>query len=157
MKTRVVNIRLDKYDVYGGRNHKGQVPDEVGAEGWLGNPFPLPPRAGVSKRAWEAEVKRVLEQYRDYFLRRVAEDPEFAEAVLACRGKAIGCFCVNAKGEGECHLRTVVEWIEAQPCAHSDAYADREYGTAFCRACNVEVERDGDGWREKVPPTRVAG
>lgn len=115
MKTRVVNIRLDRYQVYGGRNHKGQVPDEVGAEGWLGNPFPLPPRGSVSRAVYEAELRRVLAQYREYFLRRVAEDPVFAAGVLACRGKAIGCFCLKADGSGECHLRTVVEWIEAQP------------------------------------------
>lgn len=102
--TRVVNIRLDKYDVYGGRNHKGQVPDEPGAEGWLGNPF------SVKRYGREA-----LPMHRQYFLDRVERDPAFRAAVLACRGKAIGCFCVRADGTGDCHLRTVVEWIDAQP------------------------------------------
>jgi hypothetical protein len=61
--TKVVNIYKDKYDVYIGRAGKGQ-------DGFFGNPFIL-----------EKEEDRniVIESYRDYFYRRIADDKEFRD------------------------------------------------------------------------------
>ena len=75
--TRVVNIRYNLYDVYIGRAGHGQ-------DGYFGNPFPL-----------EDETQRfeVLAQYREYFYKRLAEDPEFKRRIHELRGKVLGCFC----------------------------------------------------------------
>ena len=86
--TRVVNKYLEPYDFYGGRGS------------FLGNQFVI----GV-----DGDRDEVCDKFEVYFLERVKNDPEFAKAVLALRGKTLGCFCRPKR----CHLDTVVKWIEA--------------------------------------------
>jgi hypothetical protein len=92
--TRVVHVR-EGYDVYIGRPGKGK-------DGPFGNPFRL---------TREADRDVVLEQYRAWFLKRVCEDQLFRAAVLALRGRVLGCFCKPKT----CHGDIIVEWIDAQP------------------------------------------
>ena len=75
--TTVVNIRKAKYDIYIGRAGKGQ-------SGYYGNPFVL------GKDGDRAEV---LEKYKIHFDKRIKEDPEFREKILALRDQTLGCFC----------------------------------------------------------------
>lgn len=99
--TTVVNMRLSAYDV------------AIDRSGPFGNPFHL---------RSEGERGTVLHQYREYFYNRVDIDPEFRTAVLALRGKRLGCHCA---GDGKrpprlCHGMIIVEWLEtvaANECA----------------------------------------
>lgn len=92
--TRVVNLRREPYDVYIGRVGKGQ-------EGYFGNPFRL-------EKGGDRAV--VIARYREWFLRRLEEDAEFRERVLALRGMRLGCFCAPAT----CHGDVIVEWLEGE-------------------------------------------
>jgi len=89
--TRIVNLRKEKYDVYIGRAGKGQ-------RGYFGNPFPL-----------TDETKRdlVLEKYRIWFHRRLENDNEFRENILALKDKVLGCFCKPKA----CHGDVIVEYL----------------------------------------------
>lgn len=105
MRTQVVNVRQESADVYIGRGTQGRIPSNPGERGYFGNPFVL--RDSSDK----AERVRVLEEYRAWFLDRVAQDSVFREAVLKLKGKRIGCFCKPR----ECHGDVIAEWLEAQP------------------------------------------
>lgn len=93
-KTRVVNLRQERYDVYIGRAGKGQ-------DGYFGNPFPLAhgePR-GAS-----------LEKYRAYFYKRLETDPEFKRRIHELKGKTLGCFCKPYP----CHGDIIAEYLDSQ-------------------------------------------
>lgn len=94
-RTRVVNLRREPYDVYIGRPGHGQ-------DGYFGNPLRTPPQPGARTT--------VLARYRDWFLWRVENDPEFRRRVLALRGKVLGCFCKPAA----CHGDVIAEWVDSQ-------------------------------------------
>jgi hypothetical protein len=98
VKTTVVNLRKEPYDVYIGRAQKGKMSVEYG---YFGNPFHL--SAGEPRGS-------TIERYRAYFNERIADDPEFKAAVESLRGKRLGCFCKPAP----CHGDVIVEYLEAQ-------------------------------------------
>lgn len=77
MKTTVVNLRKDRYDVYIGRAGQGQ-------DGYFGNPFKLDPKGNRGE---------TLDRFREYFYTRLKQDPQFKKRVLELRGKVLGCFC----------------------------------------------------------------
>ncbi len=89
LRTRVVNMKDEAYDVYIGRPREGLT-------GPFGNPF----------RAGEA-----LKRFREYFLERVGRDAEFRAQVLALRGKRLGCYCKPKP----CHGDIIAEWLDSQP------------------------------------------
>ncbi|MDH6310901.1 hypothetical protein M2451_004060 [Dysgonomonas sp. PFB1-18] len=76
-ETKVVNIRMEEYDVYIGRTGKGQ-------DGYFGNPILL--RENQTRGA-------TLEKYEEYFYNRIKNDPEFKRRVHVLKGKTLGCFC----------------------------------------------------------------
>jgi len=90
-RTRVVNLRKDKYDVYIGRAGRGQ-------DGYFGNPFPL----GSQPRG------ATIEKYRGYFLDRLRTDERFARRVRALKGKTLGCFCKPHP----CHGDVIAEYLD---------------------------------------------
>ncbi len=92
-RTRVVNLRHVRYDVYIGRAGRGQ-------DGYFGNPFPV-----------DGDRARSLARYEAHFLARVANDATFRERVLALKGRTLGCFCKPLA----CHGDVIVRWLEAQP------------------------------------------
>lgn len=71
-----------------------------GHDGYFGNPFPI----GDGTPAARA---RSLNQYGEYFQKRVNEDPEFRQRVLELRGKTLVCFCAPK----ECHGDTIITWL----------------------------------------------
>lgn len=93
MKTTVVNIRYDEYDVYIGRTGKGQ-------SGYFGNPFPLMKNTARGS---------TLEKYREYFYNRIATDPQFKEKIHSLKGKRLGCFCKPHP----CHGDIITEYLES--------------------------------------------
>lgn len=92
MKTTVVNLRKEPFDVYIGRAGRGQ-------SGYFGNPFTV-------KEHGEA----ALELFAEHFAERIAEDEEFRERVLALRGKRLGCFCKPRP----CHGDIIAEWLDRE-------------------------------------------
>lgn len=96
MKTRVVNLYKEAYDVYIGRPGKGQ-------EGYFGNPFQLVNTKDLAER------QRVVEQYADYFSERLEKDQEFKRRVHALRGKTLGCFCAP----NVCHGDVIAAYLNA--------------------------------------------
>jgi hypothetical protein len=98
----VVNIRNGKYDVYGGRPRGGKDPRDCKVEeyGWLGNPFRV---------THEAERESSIMQFKKYFWKRINEDVEYREAVLALAGKRVACFCKPKS----CHLDVIADWFRA--------------------------------------------
>ena len=93
MKTRVVNLRNEKYDVYIGRAGRGQA-------GYFGNPFPLLP---------EQPRGSSLEKYRAYFFDRLKTDTEFHRRIHELKGKTLGCFCKPYP----CHGDIIAEYLDA--------------------------------------------
>lgn len=107
MKTYVVNVYKEMYDVYIGRARERTplYPVTAGLDGYFGNPFDL------KNRRDDEERKKVLEQYREYFEFRLQEDPEFKEKILSLRGKRLGCFCAPKL----CHGDVIAEYLNGLP------------------------------------------
>ena len=97
-KTRVVNIRKEKYDVYIGRG-RGSV---------FGNPMRI--GAKIDGRPEPVTREEAIIWYREYFYVRLKLQPEFKEAVEALRGKTLGCFCKPLP----CHGDIIVEYLEKE-------------------------------------------
>ena len=87
MKTIVVNLRKEKYDVYIGR---GSI---------FGNPF---------RMYKESERKSVIEKYETYFIDKITNDEHFASAVYDLKGKILGCYCKPL----DCHGDIIVNYLE---------------------------------------------
>lgn len=90
MKTHVVNIsRGHVCDVYIGRKGRGH-------SGYFGNPY------------YDGTREENIFRFRLYFANRIETDPEFRRAVLALRGKRLGCHCYPRP----CHGDVYVQWLE---------------------------------------------
>ena len=97
MTTTLVNIaRGDTFDVY------------VGRPGLFGNPSRVGSMCVVCY-GWHTEKGETIECYRKHFAVRVATDAVFRDAVLALRGKRLGCYCA---GTGPCHGDVIVEYLD---------------------------------------------
>lgn len=105
--TRVGHWKRERCDVYFGRGKSGSVPNYP-AFGSFGNPFTI-----------QAAGERALECFKTYFLARVERDPVYRAAVLAQRGKLLGCWCSLSTESKPCHARIVAAWIDAQPAGRS--------------------------------------
>ena len=77
MKTVVVNIDQEQFDVYIGRAGRGE-------DGYFGNPFRV--GNGISR-------EDAVQKFQKYFTERIEKDSEFRRRVLALKGKRLGCFC----------------------------------------------------------------
>lgn len=93
MKTKVVNVRKEPYDVYIGR--PGSKPSSAFGlpvmKFRLGNPFPV--------RIYGREV--CLEKYREFFYRTLESNPEFKAFIHSLKGKTLGCFCKPSNCHGD--------------------------------------------------------
>jgi len=90
IETTVVNMRTSKYDVAVDRSSP------------FGNPFHL---------GADGDRTTVLAKYREYFEKRVVDDPGFRQKVLALRGLRLGCWCAPQL----CHGMIIAEWLEKNP------------------------------------------
>jgi hypothetical protein len=86
--TKVVNMRVERYDVYIGRGSIFGNPYEIGLDGTR---------------------EEVIARYRKWF-NFCLRDPAFKSMILQLRGKTLGCFCVPQK----CHGEVIQEWLDAQ-------------------------------------------
>ncbi len=92
MKTTIVNICLSEYDVYIGRS-------KYGRDDTFGNPFIIGIEGGRDK---------VIKLYKEYFLKRLKVDAEFARRIIGLKGKKLGCFCKPKA----CHGDVIVEYLD---------------------------------------------
>jgi len=72
MKTTVVNILRDEYDLYVGRPSK------------YGNPYTV----GLNGNA-----ETCVKLFEAYARKRISSDAEFREAIKDCYGKRLACWC----------------------------------------------------------------
>ncbi len=88
--TEVVNIykHPDKDYVYIGR----------------GSPFGNPFKLGKYTR------EEALEKFRHYFYEYALKNEDYRDAVLALKGKKLGCFCKPKS----CHGDIIKEWLDGQ-------------------------------------------
>jgi len=86
--TKVVNKRTHNYDVYIGR---GSI---------LGNPFV------IGEHGTRTEVIRL---YKTYFYDQLEKNETFKQAVLACKGHILGCFCKPQA----CHGDIIKEYLDS--------------------------------------------
>ena len=86
MKTTVVNLRKEKYDVYIGR---GSI---------FGNPY----------RMYREDMREeVISKYALYFYNRIKTDENFYHEVCKLKGKILGCFCKPLN----CHGDVITDYI----------------------------------------------
>lgn len=98
MKATVVNILTHEYDIYIGREGHGH-------DGYWGNPYSVIRDGGR---------ERVIVSYREYFLKRLRVDPEFARQIIKLKGKRLGCFCKPKA----CHGDVIAEYLNRKLKAH---------------------------------------
>lgn len=91
MKTVVVNLRRETYDVYIGRAE--------GERGVYGNRFEI---------GRDGTREEVIRLFRIDFYQRLHFEPGFLEKVLLLEGKRLGCFCKPLA----CHGDIYVEFLE---------------------------------------------
>jgi Domain of unknown function (DUF4326) len=91
MRTVVVNINKESFDVYIGRAGRGQ-------DGYFGNPFRI---------GHEINREDAVQKFQKYFAERIGKDPEFKRRVFALKGKRLGCFCKPKA----CHGDVIAGWL----------------------------------------------
>lgn len=93
-RTRRVCLKHEPYDVFMGR--RAWVPVGYTDEGYTGE--------------W-GNYTHGVEEHREWFLLRVAQEPHYAERVQRLKGKRLGCFCAPGK---PCHVDVIVAWLEGE-------------------------------------------
>ena len=112
VETIVVNLNTDEYDVYIGRGIKKRTNMltegiKPGEEGWLGNPHPI----GYCQICSTTHTREeCIEKFKEDFYKKLEEDSEFRKAVLALKGKRLGCYCKPKA----CHGDVIKAWIDSQ-------------------------------------------
>jgi len=102
--TTVINIKRDPtYDVYIGRNMRVSQPNILANRYAIGR---------------DGSREDVIRKFAYDFRLRWKTEPEFRRAVLACRGKVLGCFCDDL-----CHGNVYIDFIEAFPKGEDAAFA----------------------------------
>lgn len=89
MKTRVVNIYKEPYDV------------SIMRPSMLGNPYVI---------GRDGTREEVIAKFRVYFYRRIHDDIVYCQAVGELRGLKIGCCCAPMP----CHGDIYVEYLEGR-------------------------------------------
>jgi hypothetical protein len=101
VNTRVVNIRVDPYDISIGRPGRGR-------NGIFGNPYPVYVKCSRCGELHTTPAS-TLPCFRAYFEERVRTDSTFRLHALRLKGKTLGCYC---KTGNPCHGKVIIEWIE---------------------------------------------
>jgi hypothetical protein len=102
LKTKVVNLRNAKYDVYIGRAGHGK-------DGLFGNVHVCDGFCYVCGRYHDRDD--CIAAFRDDFFKKLTEDAEFKNRVKELRGKTLGCFCKPKK----CHGDVIAEYVDGLP------------------------------------------
>lgn len=101
--TRVVNKKHSDYDVY------------IGRGSLFGNPWSH--RDSTLAKHVVSTREEAISKYREYFMRRVEEEPLFRKCVMMLKGQILGCSCAPKP----CHGDVIVEFLEGPPdCGGED-------------------------------------
>lgn len=128
MKTTVVNMNTDEYDVY------------IGRPSLWGNPFP------VEKGRTRIQA---ITAFRVYYLRNM----ELKRQIGHLWGKRLGCHCKPLPCHGDVLVEHVVEWArEAYACAFKcDAFCDLQV-VEHCRGvAKADLELHVIGLKNQYP------
>ena len=111
MKTTVVNLRKEPYDVYIGRPGKGQ-------SGYFGNPV-------LSERPCDVcddihDRGGTIECFEKWARERIETDPEYRRRVRELAGKTLGCFCKPRR----CHGDVLAQMADELAASGRDKYQD---------------------------------
>jgi hypothetical protein len=99
MRTTVVNIHHEDFDVYIGRAGKG-------LDGYFGNPHPVGRYCTICKATHNRN--EAISLFQKDFNKKIEQDPEFKSRVMELKGKKLGCFC----SPSACHGDVYVEYLE---------------------------------------------
>lgn len=108
MRTRVVNMFTDEYDVYVGR-------PGFGTAGPFGNLHPV----GRPCRLCNGRVHTPAESLSCFtrdFRAHLLRDPAFRNDVRALRGLRLGCYCDGT----HCHARVIAAWADGEASIEED-------------------------------------
>jgi len=96
VKTGVVNLRKEPYEVY------------IGRPSIFGNPMRIDER--VHQKPGPVTRGEAIAWYREYFYAKIKQSPEFRLEVEKLRGKVLGCFCKPLP----CHGDVIVEYLDGK-------------------------------------------
>ncbi|MCP4544938.1 MAG: DUF4326 domain-containing protein [bacterium] len=101
--TLIVNLAADEYDIYIGRGsdprtHMLTAGVRPGERGWLGNPHPI---GYCDLCDLEHTRDECIAAFREDFRGKLTTDDAFRAAVLALRGKRLGCYCKPKNCHGD--------------------------------------------------------
>jgi len=99
MKTTVVNMKTDEYDVYIGRPSR-----------W-GNPYKILTKGNKRRTREEA-----IESYRKYIRNR----PELLKKLKELKGKRLGCYCKPLPCHGDVLVELIEELYPDEPAETTD-------------------------------------
>jgi hypothetical protein len=100
MRTFVVNVRHDEFDVYIGRAVSRAANARCRRASIFANPYKAPRDAATSEE--------VLELYEKHLRAMVEADPRLRQDLLDLAGKRLGCWCAP----GPCHGHVLVKVID---------------------------------------------
>jgi|GEM_PF-5163591 len=101
--TSVVNVKDPRgFDVYIGRPIHRSRDVRVRKGSVLGNPY-----RGEDCEGGAAQAVRL---YRQWLWGHAADEGPIESALMACRGKRLGCWC-KVKGDEPCHGDVIVDWL----------------------------------------------
>lgn len=101
MPTRVVHCKRESYDFY------------IGRPSILGNPYTVKEKSIAKTKV--ATKDESLTSFEVYARDRMTKDPVFKAAILACKDKTLGCWCVDKNGDGDCHGHIIARLAEEIP------------------------------------------
>lgn len=100
----VINCWRGPFDIYVGRGSwKGQ-------SSVLGNPFSH--HKGTLALYLVGSREEAVSAFEGYARERIKTDPEFRAAILACRGKRLGCWCAPLLCHAEIILKLADELFQ---------------------------------------------
>ncbi len=109
-KTRVVNVKYDKFDEYIGRFSRCR--NKFVLQSIFHNPYKIGP--GCTR-------ERVMEKCEAYLRDKIKKDPWFRQRLLALDGKRLGCWCKEPDREVPCHGDILVKLIaELKEAEHGE-------------------------------------
>ena len=119
MKTTVVNVTQDKFDVYIGRGCYGYKTSK-----WY-NPF------NINSRSSRADV---IKRYEDY----IRKKPELMNALSELRGKILGCWCKPKDCHGDILVKLLKE-LDDEPPRPLDSVPRQDGEAEAFRRCDGSV------------------
>lgn len=95
--TELINLQKDDYD-------KFDV-IRIDRKTQFGNPFKLKQHGGNYTRS------ESVKEYREWFSKKIEQEPEFRSAVDNLKGETLACHCVPEA----CHGHVILSYLEGEP------------------------------------------